>query len=582
MNISANTKISAIICFYNAEQYLREAIESVLQQEYLEWELILIDDGSFDNSTAIAMEYATNYPQKIFYYNHEGHANKGLSASRNEGIKKANGELIAFLDGDDVWLPAYFKDQISVLQNNDAAMVCEATEYWFNWNAPEVDNVVVPVGAGQDQMYTPPQLMLSLYPLGTGDAPCMCGILIKKETLIKHNGFDDSFTGMYEDQVFLTKIYLEEPVFISSKCNNRYRQRHDSMLGSSHNSGEYFTVRKKYLKWLKNYMSDSKINYPNVSDVLEKALHEPKVSVIISFFNEEDFLEETVESVIKQTYDNWELLMVDDGSSNKSTIIARNFADAYKEKIFYIEHEHHANKGVCVSRNLGVQKATGELIALLDADDAWLPNYLSTQVTIFKKNPGISMSAEGSIHWYNWNDATKKNYKIPVGTVPDQVYEPMSLILKLYPLAEGAAPGPCALVIKKSAIIQAGGFEETFKDQYQLYEDQAFLCKIYLQENVFISSACNNLYRQRPESVVKWVKAKGHYDIVRRYFLEWLKNYLNDKNIQNEKLNKLLQKALLPYHHPIIYFCTNTFPAETLRAFKRVKKSLKHRLYSSK
>ena len=127
----------------------------------------------------------------------------------------------------------------------------------------------------------------------------------------------------------------------------------------------------------------------------------PLVSVIIPFLNEDQFLSETIESVLQQDYDNWELLLVDDGSTNESTTIAKNYAAAYPGKIFYLEHEGHANKGVCASRNLGVARAKGELVALLDADDVWLPTKLSNQVAIFQRNLEVGMVAEGSLHWYN-------------------------------------------------------------------------------------------------------------------------------------------------------------------------------------
>src|SRR5688572_12616840 len=98
-------KISVITCFLNTELYIRETIESVLKQDYNNWELLLIDDGSVDRSTGIAKEFAAKYPDKIIYLEHENHINKGSGASRNLGIKKTSGTLIAFLDADDVWLP---------------------------------------------------------------------------------------------------------------------------------------------------------------------------------------------------------------------------------------------------------------------------------------------------------------------------------------------------------------------------------------------------------------------------------------------------------------------------------------------
>src|SRR5438128_12540181 len=95
--------VSAIIIFLNAEQFIQEAIESVFAQTYDNWELLLVDDGSTDGSTAIARSYLERHPRRVRYLEHSEHANRGMSASRNIGSRYARGEYIAFLDADDVW-----------------------------------------------------------------------------------------------------------------------------------------------------------------------------------------------------------------------------------------------------------------------------------------------------------------------------------------------------------------------------------------------------------------------------------------------------------------------------------------------
>ncbi|AHM60588.1 family 2 glycosyl transferase [Flammeovirgaceae bacterium 311] len=301
----------------------------------------------------------------------------------------------------------------------------------------------------------------------------------------------------------------------------------------------------------------------------------PRVSVIITFLNEEEYLPESVESVIEQDFTDWELLLVDDGSTNNSTAIAKNYADRYPQKIFYIEHPGHINKGVCASRNLGVEKARGELIALFDADDKWLPKKLSAQVALFDSNPNIGMLAEASLFWHSWQpEPLKKDIILQVGPEQNKTFEPPTLIPLIYPLGKTYAPCPSGLMLKKSAILKAGGFEESFIKKYQLYEDQAFLCKIYLQEKVYISSDCNNLYRQRSTSVMHWVHADGQYHVVRRYFLDWLQQYLQRNNITHKQVHAYLQKALRQYRYPKLYYLTNVLPKKVKN---KVKRTLKQR-----
>lgn len=262
---------SPIISFFDAERFIKETIESVLQQHFGDWELILVDDGSSDRSTPIALNYAKDFQNKIFYTNHKNHTNKGLSASRNAGFSLAKGRYITFLDADDIWLTGHLANMLHLIQCQKVPLVCESTEYWYNWNNPSKSNKLIHIGAEANQIHFPPALSLQLYPLGEGSSPCMHALIIEKETILKYRGFDESFTGMYEDIVFLSKIFLNEPVFISSTCNNLYRQRDDSMLSNAHNTGKYNFYRKKFLNWYKNYLTTQNISDEKIRQSLKKA-----------------------------------------------------------------------------------------------------------------------------------------------------------------------------------------------------------------------------------------------------------------------------------------------------------------------
>lgn len=264
-------KISIITCFLNEQNFLEQAIESVLKQHYQNWELILVDDGSRDCSTNIAKSFADNYPF-IKYFEHEEHSNRGLSASRNLGIRNSTGEILAFLDGDDVWLPEFLGTAVSTIQKQNVAMYCESTNYWRSWKNGNGQDEVLHVGVSGDLRYTSPALMLELYPLRKGAAPCLCGVLVRKNILEKHGCFDESFKGMYEDQVFLCKIYLHETVYISTNCNNLYRQRKGSLVNTSHALGTYKRDRNFFLLWLEEYLKSNAKDKPEVNRRLQKVL----------------------------------------------------------------------------------------------------------------------------------------------------------------------------------------------------------------------------------------------------------------------------------------------------------------------
>jgi len=282
-------------------------------------------------------------------------------------------------------------------------------------------------------------------------------------------------------------------------------------------------------------------------------MENPLVSVIIPFMNEEKFLEESVKSVLLQDYPNIEVILVDDGSTDNSSRIAKKIAAENSSKIYYYNHAQHKNLGVSATRNRGIKMAKGDYISFLDADDYFLPNKISEQVGYFLKYPEISMAAEASIYWYDWMEGNHVNQTIKVGSQNDKVIDPPQLMLDLYPLSSGAAPCPCSLMVRKSLMEKIGGFEANFNKEYQLYEDQAILAKIYLKEKVYVSSSANNLYRQRPESIVYQSKEKGTYHRVRKFFLLWLENYLQQNNVSDKRIMNLVSKNLIRYRWPLYH-----------------------------
>ena len=114
-------KVSVIIPVYNAEKYISDAIESVIAQTYKNWEIVAVNDGSIDRSPEILKDYEDQYPNKIRVIHQP---NSGLSMARNIAISAANGEYIAFLDADDLWLPEKTEEQVHLLDiNSDIGLV---------------------------------------------------------------------------------------------------------------------------------------------------------------------------------------------------------------------------------------------------------------------------------------------------------------------------------------------------------------------------------------------------------------------------------------------------------------------------
>jgi len=282
--------------------------------------------------------------------------------------------------------------------------------------------------------------------------------------------------------------------------------------------------------------------------------HNPLVSVIIPFFNAQRFIGEAIDSVFAQSYNNWELILVDDGSTDHSSEIARQRAEGHSQ-VTYLDHKDHANRGACASRNLGVRVARGDYIALLDADDVWLPLKLEQQMVILASQPEAGMVYGATQYWYSWTgepETTERDYVRSLGVPPHQLVKPPTL-LTLALESKVPTPGPSNILLRRCIVEQVGGFEESFSGIYQLYEDQAFLAKVYLNASVFVSNECWDLYRQHPESCVSIAKASRRKHSVGLFYFKWLEGYLLTRGIDDPGLWKALRRKRFRYQHPILY-----------------------------
>ncbi len=115
--------LSIVMVSYNHGQYLKEAIQSVISQTYKNWELIIVDDGSPDNSREIATEYTAVFPGQIRLFTHKNTENLGIAASYMLGLSLCQGEFIGFLEPDDIWTDINAETKISALLKNNAGLV---------------------------------------------------------------------------------------------------------------------------------------------------------------------------------------------------------------------------------------------------------------------------------------------------------------------------------------------------------------------------------------------------------------------------------------------------------------------------
>jgi glycosyltransferase involved in cell wall biosynthesis/SAM-dependent methyltransferase len=251
--------VSAVICFLDAERFLREAIGSVYAQGFPDWELLLVDDGSRDGSRAIAEAAARERPERVRVLEHPGRANRGISASRNLGLRAARGRYLAFLDADDVWLPDKLERQVALLEGRpDVAMTYGPSWRWHGWTGRPSDALrdrPCATGLPPGTAVEPPHLLAHFLRRRGEWVPAICSLLVRREVAEAVGGFAEEFHDLFEDQAFLARVCLEHRVLVTGECTDRYRQHADSCCATAAARGDYDPelpnpARGRYLRFL--------------------------------------------------------------------------------------------------------------------------------------------------------------------------------------------------------------------------------------------------------------------------------------------------------------------------------------------
>ena len=199
-------KISVIMPAYNAEKYIGEAIESILNQTYKNFEFIIINDGSTDRTEDIILSY--DDPRIVYLKNKE---NSGIVVSLNNGLKHAKGQYIARMDADDISLPTRFEKQLKYMENNQHISVLGTGLILFGENVQENKRVFT-----TDYKKSKAELLF---------APCVAHptVMIRKEVLDKNNiCYENQYLGM-EDFAMWCKIATVSEITSLYECLHYYR-----------------------------------------------------------------------------------------------------------------------------------------------------------------------------------------------------------------------------------------------------------------------------------------------------------------------------------------------------------------------
>jgi glycosyltransferase involved in cell wall biosynthesis len=222
-----------------------------------------------------------------------------------------------------------------------------------------------------------------------------------------------------------------------------------------------------------------------------------KVSVIIPTYNRAEKVCRAISSVLSQTYEDFELIVIDDGSDDHT----REFLSRFRDNIVLINHSQ--NMGVSAARNSGIAKAVGEFIAFLDSDDQWMPEKLEVQIDFFRENPDAVACQTGEIWIRNGIRVNPKNRHLkPSGDIFESSLE-LCLV------------SPSAVMLKRSLLDEVGLFDESFPvcEDYDLWLRISNKYPVYLIEKDLVvkeggasdqlSSSLKGMDKFRIKSMVK-------------------------------------------------------------------------------
>jgi len=265
-DVGAPPRVSVILIVRDGERFIEEAIASISAQTMSSHETIVVDDGSRDRTVEIVGRCVARDPARMQLVRHEHGSNRGMSASRNLGIRHARGGYITFLDHDDAMLPEKLARHTTLLDAHpEVCAVVSPNIRWWSWSVgggsrgarssgvgpdggfDRRDDEVQQLGVNEQIVLAPPGL-LPLFLRRTASTPQ--APMVRREAIDVVGGFEEVFTDMYEDQVFFAKLFLHGSVLVDTEPLHRYRQHDDSCVSRMHRDGRQRAARRRFLRWL--------------------------------------------------------------------------------------------------------------------------------------------------------------------------------------------------------------------------------------------------------------------------------------------------------------------------------------------
>jgi glycosyltransferase involved in cell wall biosynthesis len=392
--------VSFIITSYNQAEYLEETLNSIVSQEGdLSYEMIIIDDCSKDGSADLIKSWIDRLkPEKSKVIFNE--TNIGLCKTLNKAISVSTGEWIKYIACDDIVETNYLLEIKDYLdrRNHEVAFICTDMSIInssgevlqnSNWEYSQVQ-------VDENDINDFEKLLKGQY-LNTPS------VIYKKSLWEKIGGYDENL--IFEDWDLYLRAKKIAQFGVIKKSLVRYRIHNHNMHLNFKTNARYVIdsilmlkkhleektkpiIREKVLQEITNLIP---IDENEALRIWEQEIdwlkcdtdNQSLVSVLIPVYNSEKYIDNAIKSILLQTYNNVEVIVVNDGSSDHSESLINKLVQTNNKVKYYSNPE---NLGISKTRNIALSYCNGEYIALLDSDDICAPNRIEKQVKFLKKN----------------------------------------------------------------------------------------------------------------------------------------------------------------------------------------------------
>ena len=273
--IAGRTKpfFSVVLANYNGEAYLREALDSVLSQTYDDYEFIVVDDGSTDESPTIFREYADSHPGRVRPLLKE--RNEGQGVSFNRGVEMASGEYVSFIDSDDVWLPEKLANTARQIDRSRSSTVYQHNLYKWRHNEKTTERFRALISSGDFWGYTQQ----------TGVFPLFCptsALTFPRQLLAKVMPIPDGFRTCADGYLTRTS-FVHGPVSSVDECWGYYRIHgsNNVFANPAHKSEDY--RYKLLIPALNAYYAKMGISYRFGSNPLMEKIKDASPRLLVRF-----------------------------------------------------------------------------------------------------------------------------------------------------------------------------------------------------------------------------------------------------------------------------------------------------------